>query len=718
MPHGSAAIAAAVAGTLSRSESRPNTSSGGGGAGNGGGDEFPAPPSFPSLTATTSLPNPPDRSATESNAGASTSNATGGATASNETYKIRLVPHLESSRALHFEPIERDLAGLAMIRIGRFTDRHNSGGSAGANAARGTPQEPSRVAFKSKVVSRGHAEIWVDEGGKFFIRDTKSSSGTFLNHIRLAGPNIESRPFPLKDGDVLQLGVDYQGGTEEIYRCVKMRVELNRGWQRGANSFNTAALAQLRALGGFPDPQPSPGTPAITPGALADGGLGLSGMGSATPDASAKATTPAGAPSQPAGGTAPSASITDCCICLYPVTVCQALFIAPCSHVTHFKCIRPLVEQNYPGFCCPLCRTYADLEADVEVDLPEPAAPAHDPPDAESGSAGGPAPVAEAVVIDEPVEVVLASGEGADGLDALGGLARRSPPMDAVLETEEPASRAPSIRASGLARSRPPSIAPAAGSELNEEDLEMDDVPSLPRPDDSGAADRDEEESVPSGANDARPEGSEPASRDFGSNVPAMAIASPQSIPSHLSPPAMNDDIYASLASAATPPNSTFLSTLAESATGAARSAAAAVFGGTTSPGASSSGAAAIVPTSALARPPTSLDAAVLADAGPSTVSLSRSGSGSGTHTSDVELEGDAEPEAELEGASGGGGASSSSSGPEADASATSEKGARGKGKGKEKEKNKKRRSLSSSLFPPRDNMDHPDPAVAAALLI
>jgi hypothetical protein len=36
---------------------------------------------------------------------------------------------------------------------------------------------------------------------------------------------------------VIQLGVDYQGGTEEVYRCVKMRVELNRGWQRGANQF-------------------------------------------------------------------------------------------------------------------------------------------------------------------------------------------------------------------------------------------------------------------------------------------------------------------------------------------------------------------------------------------------------------------------------------------------------------------------------------------------
>jgi len=42
-----------------------------------------------------------------------------------------------------------------------------------------------------------------------------------------------------QDGDVLQLGVDYQGGQEDMYRCVKMRVELGRDWQRGANEFKS-----------------------------------------------------------------------------------------------------------------------------------------------------------------------------------------------------------------------------------------------------------------------------------------------------------------------------------------------------------------------------------------------------------------------------------------------------------------------------------------------
>lgn len=204
--------------------------------------------------------------------------------------------------------------------------------------------DAGRIAFKSKVVSRGHAEIWCEGGGKVFIRDTKSSSGTFLNHIRLSAPNVESKPFQIKDGDVVQLGVDYQGGTEEIYRCVKMRIELNRGWQRGANQFNVNALRQLRALQGSPMPESS-------------------NTGVAATSRAATVEKEAALPTN-----RQNLNATDCCICLFSVTVCQALFIAPCSHVFHYKCIRPLLNLHHPGFSCPLCRTFADLEAEVEED--------------------------------------------------------------------------------------------------------------------------------------------------------------------------------------------------------------------------------------------------------------------------------------------------------------------------------------------------------------
>ncbi|KAG0359258.1 hypothetical protein BG005_001102 [Podila minutissima] len=214
---------------------------------------------------------------------------------------IRIVPHLDAPRSLHFEVVDKDVPDGFVLKIGRFTDKQTL---------------PNRVTFKSKVVSRGHAEIY-SELGKFYIRDTKSSSGTFLNHARLSPPGVESKPAQLKDGDVVQLGVDYQGGTQEIYRCVKMRLELNRSWQQQANPFRLNTLKVIRNL-----------------------------------------------------TTADAANSTDCCICLFRIASFQSLFVAPCSHVYHYKCIRPMLIANHPGFLCPLCRTFADLEDTVEIDDP------------------------------------------------------------------------------------------------------------------------------------------------------------------------------------------------------------------------------------------------------------------------------------------------------------------------------------------------------------
>lgn len=41
----------------------------------------------------------------------------------------------------------------------------------------------------------------------------------------------------MNDGDIVQLGIDFKGGEEMIFRCVKIRVELNKGWQTGPSSF-------------------------------------------------------------------------------------------------------------------------------------------------------------------------------------------------------------------------------------------------------------------------------------------------------------------------------------------------------------------------------------------------------------------------------------------------------------------------------------------------
>ncbi|KAJ6478674.1 hypothetical protein DFH09DRAFT_1006053 [Mycena vulgaris] len=153
------------------------------------------------------------------------------------THRIRLVPHLDSRRSLRFDPISRDLrVDAPPLRIGRFTDRSGLG-LAAVNAL-----STNKIAFKSKVVSRESGSI------KFYIRDTKSNSGTFLNHVRLSPANTESRAHQIKDGDILQLGVDYQGGAEDIYKSVKIRVEVGREWQGAANAFNTNTLRNLKTL--------------------------------------------------------------------------------------------------------------------------------------------------------------------------------------------------------------------------------------------------------------------------------------------------------------------------------------------------------------------------------------------------------------------------------------------------------------------------------------
>jgi len=50
-------------------------------------------------------------------------------------------------------------------------------------------------------------------------------------------PSLESKPFPVNDGDIVQLGIDFKGGEEMIFRCVKIRIAVNRGWQKELNTF-------------------------------------------------------------------------------------------------------------------------------------------------------------------------------------------------------------------------------------------------------------------------------------------------------------------------------------------------------------------------------------------------------------------------------------------------------------------------------------------------
>ena len=62
-------------------------------------------------------------------------------------------------------------------------------------------------------------------------------------------------------------------------------------------------------------------------------------------------------------GKAPHA--IDCCICLADIGPYQALFISPCSHSFHYKCIKQILTTMFP---CPVCRQVTNLEASVSME--------------------------------------------------------------------------------------------------------------------------------------------------------------------------------------------------------------------------------------------------------------------------------------------------------------------------------------------------------------
>jgi len=147
---------------------------------------------------------------------------------------IRFFPHQELRQgrpSLNFAPVIRTLPNeSSIIRVGRYSERE------GIPVSNPSGPSDAPVGFKSKVVSRKHCEFSFSNGS-WQIKDVSSSSGTFLNHIRLSQPNTESRLYPVKDGDIVQLGIDFRGGEEMIFRCVKIRIECNRAWQKRPNNF-------------------------------------------------------------------------------------------------------------------------------------------------------------------------------------------------------------------------------------------------------------------------------------------------------------------------------------------------------------------------------------------------------------------------------------------------------------------------------------------------
>ncbi|KAL1975997.1 hypothetical protein VTN31DRAFT_4389 [Thermomyces dupontii] len=224
-------------------------------------------------------------------------------------------PHHNARPSLPFPPMSRTLPSEdSVIRVGRYSERDG--------VPELNPTEPSDapIGFKSKVVSRRHCEFSV-VNGQWHIKDVGSSSGTFLNRMRLSQPNMVSRLYAVRDGDIVQLGIDFRGGEEMIFRCVRIRIECNRGWQQQPNEFNKNTETLIKNLGKGKDAEDFAGC-------------------------------------------------RECSICLGSVLrPYQCLFMAACAHVWHYKCIHRLIHgPDYPMFQCPNCRAWTDLSAEVDDD--------------------------------------------------------------------------------------------------------------------------------------------------------------------------------------------------------------------------------------------------------------------------------------------------------------------------------------------------------------
>lgn len=129
-----------------------------------------------------------------------------------------------------------------VLRIGRQTNNR-------------TVPSPTNGYFDSKVLSRQHAEIWADrQSGKIWIRDVKSSNGTFVNGQRLSQENKDSDPHELREADMLELGIDIVSEDQKtvVHHKVAARVE-HAGFLNNANTLLELNFGDLdpSTSGGF-----------------------------------------------------------------------------------------------------------------------------------------------------------------------------------------------------------------------------------------------------------------------------------------------------------------------------------------------------------------------------------------------------------------------------------------------------------------------------------
>lgn len=127
----------------------------------------------------------------------------------------------------------------------------------GRSVARAKPAANNAI-FDCKVLSRNHALLWYD-GGKFYLQDTKSSNGTFVNNHRLSKGGEESAPREVCSGDIVQFGVDVMENAGKVtHGCIiaTLRLYLPDGKEAKASpstvhSQEAVGLEELYALNSY-----------------------------------------------------------------------------------------------------------------------------------------------------------------------------------------------------------------------------------------------------------------------------------------------------------------------------------------------------------------------------------------------------------------------------------------------------------------------------------
>lgn len=107
---------------------------------------------------------------------------------------------------------ERTLDLSSVVKVGRAV-------------AKCKPQADNAI-FDCKVLSRNHALLKFADG-KFLLKDTGSSNGTFINSSRLSVANEESMPKEIHSNDIIQFGVEVVDSASKItHGCIIIKIKL------------------------------------------------------------------------------------------------------------------------------------------------------------------------------------------------------------------------------------------------------------------------------------------------------------------------------------------------------------------------------------------------------------------------------------------------------------------------------------------------------------